>query len=47
MQIEINAAQRRITVGLTQDDRNLIVQGDAMAHPFATIQIRFDGLVHQ
>src|SRR5262249_5584876 len=47
VQVEINAAQGPIIVGLTEDDRHLLVQGNAMAQVRSAILVSLDGFLHQ
>ena len=47
MEVEINAAQRPLLLGLAEDDCDLLVQSDAMSKMGAAAGIGADGLVHQ
>src|SRR5688572_9562188 len=47
MEVEINAAKGTRGVILTENDRDLLIQGDAMTELGSAAFVSLDGLVHQ
>ena len=47
VEVEINSAERTVTVGLAEDDGQLTVERDAMAQMRAAVQIGFYRFLHQ
>src|SRR4051812_45845178 len=47
MEVEVNATQRAIPLGLAEDDGDLAIEGNAMPEVRSAILVGFDGLLHQ
>ena len=47
VEVEIDAAERPLVVGLAEDDGDLFVQGDAVPQMGAAVFVGLDGLLHE
>ena len=47
MEIEIDSAQGTLVISLTKDNRDLLVQRNAVSQMGATVLVRFDGFFYQ
>lgn len=47
VEVEVDATEGLVAVGLAEDDGDLLVEGDAVAEAGGAVEVGFDGLFHE